>query len=132
MSCSSSSASCTCAGSACQQSPAGLVSCLQNCLWQLCACLLAFSDWQVGRTDMSGMRSPHLHCWLPGLWLQRQEKGKDACQPQGFYGPLTDKDVKVRGNSSCSSSRVAVTAQIICPITAWRPHRWKSGCVLGT
>lgn len=28
--------------------------------------------------------------------LQKQELGKDACQPQGFYGPLTKDDVKVR------------------------------------
>lgn len=32
--------------------------------------------------------------WLP----QKQELGKDACQPQGFYGPLTKDDVKVGGS----------------------------------
>jgi hypothetical protein len=31
--------------------------------------------------------------------VQKPELGKDACRPQGFYGPLTKDDVKV---SNCT------------------------------
>lgn len=54
-----------------------------------CAPVLRWQSQQQQRT------SEHMYNFSCILSVQKQEKGKDACQPQGYYGPLTKDDVKV-------------------------------------
>lgn len=54
--------------------------------------------------------------------LQKQELGKDACQPQGFYGPLTKDDVKVRSPSATAPNGMQLSSS-----TAWLGRACTSG-----
>lgn len=83
-------------------------------------------------------RPAFLHALTPVLLVplvpQIKELGKNACQPQGFYGPLSKDDVKVRTSSceapaggtgcqrllTCGRTEVQVQGYCRClAVTAW-------------